>query len=615
MAVFNDGIAETTTPENSDVVTTDVLIVGSGPAGASAALFLSTHGIDNIMITKYRWTANTPRAHITNQRTMEILRDVGVEDEVLAQAVPHHQMGDTIYCESLAGEEIGRRPTWGFRPDRRADYELASPSMPCDLPQTLMEPILVENATKRGTQTQFSTEYISHEQDADGVNVRVRNRLTGHEYTIRARYLIGADGARSRIAEEIDTPFEGAMDIGGSMNIQFKADLSHLVAHRPSILYWVFAPGSNIGGIGAGLVRCVRPWNEWLVVWGYDITGTPPELNDEEAKRIVRNLVGIPDLEMEITGYSLWGNNEQYATHMQKGRVFIAGDAAHRHPPSHGLGSNTSIQDSYNLAWKLAAVLKGHAGEELLETYSVERAPVAKQIVTRANNSSREYGPIFEALGVKDATTEEEFVEKLRLRKEPTAEGAARRKALRAALDNKDYEFNAQGTEIGQFYESSAVVCDGLGRPEVTEDPMLHHQKSTYPGLRLPHAWIGDTLNKQSTHDIATGTGFTVFTGITGRAWAEAAEDLAREWDMEIRAVVIGEGEVHQDLYGDWLRQREVQEDGAILVRPDKHIGWRAHRMVEDPRSALAAVLSTILSNDRVTDGQITEADLVVFQS
>ena len=613
MPAFHDGIAETMAPERNDVVTTDVLIVGSGPAGASAALFLSTHGIANIMITKYRWTANTPRAHITNQRTMEVLRDAGVEDEVLAEAVPHDQMGDTVYCESLAGEEIGRRPIFGYAPDRRADYELASPSMPCDLPQTLMEPILLENATKRGTQTQFSTEYVSHEQDADGVSVLVRNRLSGHEYTIRAKYLIGADGARSKVAEDIDTPFEGAMDIGGSMNIQFKADLSHLVAHRPSILYWVFSPGSNIGGLGAGLIRCVRPWNEWLVVWGYDINGEEPELDEAEAKRIVRKLVGVPDLEMEITGYSLWGNNEQYATHMQKDRVFIAGDAAHRHPPSHGLGSNTSIQDSYNLAWKIAMVLKGHAGDELLETYSVERAPVAKQIVTRANDSGREYAPIFDALGVRDAKNDEEFIEKLKLRKAPTPEGAARRKALRAALNNKDYEFNAQGTEIGQFYDSAATLCDGNGRPAATEDPMLHHQKSTYPGLRLPHAWLGDARNKYSTHDVSTGTGFTVFTGINGRAWAEAAEKLAAETGMEIKAVVIGEGEKHQDLYGDWLRQREVEEDGVILVRPDKHIGWRAHSMVDDPYFALKAVLGTLLSSRGAP--QLTDKDRRLLQT
>lgn len=606
MAIFNDGIAATATPEDG-VVTTDVLIVGSGPAGASAALFLATQGIDNIMITKYRWTANTPRAHITNQRTMEVLRDAGVEDEVLAVATPHDKMGDTVYCETLAGEEIGRRPTWGYRPDRRADYELASPSMPCDVPQTLMEPILLENATKRGTQTQFSTEYLSHTQDDDGVDVRVRNRVSGHEYTIRAKYLIGADGARSKIAEEIGTPFEGAMDIGGSMNIQFKADLSHLVAHRPSILYWVFYPGSNIGGIGAGLIRCVRMWDEWLVVWGYDIKGEEPKLDEEEAKRIVRNLVGVPDLEMEITGYSLWGNNEQYATHMQKGRVFIAGDAAHRHPPSHGLGSNTSIQDSYNLAWKLAAVIKGQAGEELLDTYSVERAPIAKQIVTRANDSGREYRPIFEALGVWDATSEEDFKEKLQLRKQPTEDGARRRLALRKALDYKDYEFNAQGTEIGHFYDSTAILCDGGGRPEVTEDPMLHHQKSTFPGLRLPHAWIGDQTGKVSTHDLATGTGFTVFTGINGAAWKDAAHKVAEKTGIEVKAYVIGEGCEHQDLYGDWLRQREVSEDGVILVRPDKHIAWRAHALVDDPEFALQAVLDIVLSRDGAAT--VTDAD------
>ncbi|MFL4474152.1 FAD-dependent oxidoreductase [Paeniglutamicibacter sp. MACA_103] len=595
MPVFNDGISDTATPQTANVVQTDVLIVGSGPAGSSAALFLSNQGIENIMITKYRWTANTPRAHITNQRTMEVLRDAGIEDQVLAEATPHELMGDTVYCESMAGEEIGRRPTWGLRPDRRADYELASPSMPCDIPQTLLEPIMLKNATMRGTQTQFSTEYLSHTQDADGVSVQVLNRLTGHEYTIRAKYLIGADGARSKVAADIDLPMEGAMDIGGSMNITFKADLAHLAAHRPSILYWVFNPGSNIGGLGAGLIRMVRPWNEWLICWGFDINGEPPVLDNDEAIRVIRNLVGIDDLEVEILGYSLWGNNEQYATHLQKGRVFCAGDAIHKHPPSHGLGSNTSIQDAYNLAWKLAAVIKGQAGEELLETYSVERAPVAKQIVTRANDSGREYKPIFDALGVTDAATDEEFVEKLKLRKENSPEGAARRKALRAALDNKDYEFNAQGTEIGQFYESSAVVSDGGERPVQMDDPMLHHQKSTYPGLRLPHAWIGDRDRKFSTHDIAKGTQFTIFTGITGRAWADAAAEVGARLGIELAAVVIGEGLEVQDLYGDWLRQREVEEDGVILVRPDKHIGWRSHRMAEDPQTALLDVLSSIL--------------------
>src|SRR5580658_6368680 len=409
MPDFDDGRDETEIPSGT-TVKTDVLIVGSGPAGVAAALALSTLGVPNVMITKYRWTANTPRAHITNQRAMEIFRDLGIEDQVLADATPHALVGDTVFCTSIAGEEIGRILTWGTHPAREADYQLASQCLICDIPQTYLEPILVKNATARGTQSRFSTEYLSHTQDDDGVTTTVRDRLTGVTYGIRSRYLIGADGARSLVAEHIGLPYEGQMDIAGSMNITFKADIAAQVAARPSVLYWVIQPGSNVGGIGAGLVRMVRPWNEWLIVWGYDISQPPPVVDEAAAIEIARNLLGLPGLDIEITGTSLWGNNELYATHLQRGRVFGAGDAVHRHPPSNGLGSNTSVQDSYNLAWKLAAVLRGQAGPSLLETYSAERAPVAKQIVMRANQSSREFVQLFDALGVTSAKSEAEMV-------------------------------------------------------------------------------------------------------------------------------------------------------------------------------------------------------------
>src|SRR3954447_5190461 len=329
MPSFDDGQTETDLPSTS-VVTTDVLVVGSGPAGASAALSLATLGIRTIMITKYRWTANTPRAHITNQRAMEIFRDLGIEGQVLADATPHELCGDTVFCTSIAGEEIGRIHPWGTHPAREADYQLASPALVVDIPQTYLEPILVRNATQRGAESRFSTEYLSHTPDDEGVDVHVRDRLTGHEYTIRTKYLIGADGARSKVAADIDLPYEGAMDIAGSINITFKADISAYCDHRPSVLYWVIQPGSNVGGIGAGLVRMVRPWHEWLIVWGYDIAEEPPVVDDAAAVQIVRNLLGMPDLEVEITGTSLWGNNEMYATHLQKRRVFCAGgDAVH----------------------------------------------------------------------------------------------------------------------------------------------------------------------------------------------------------------------------------------------------------------------------------------------
>ncbi|MDQ0821559.1 2,4-dichlorophenol 6-monooxygenase [Arthrobacter sp. V4I6] len=598
MVIFNDGVSETETPDSA-VVETDVLVVGSGPAGSSAALFLSSLGVPNIMITKYRWTANTPRAHITNQRTMEIFRDLGIEDQVLADATPHHMIGDTVFCTSIAGEEIGRVLTWGNHPARHADYELASPSLNCDIPQTYLEPILVRNATMRGTQTQFSTEYLSHSQDDDGVSVRVLNRLTGHEYTIRAKYLIGADGARSKVAADIELPYEGRMDIAGSMNITFKADIAELVGHRPSVLYWVVQPGSNIGGIGAGLVRMVRPWNEWLIVWGFDINEGTPAVSEDDARQIVRNLIGVPDLGVEITGISLWGNNEQYATRLQADRVFCAGDAVHKHPPSNGLGSNTSIQDSYNLAWKLAAVLKGQAGQELLEAYSAERAPVAEQIVTRANRSAREFGKLFEALGIDTAETAEEMLALIESRKDATPEGAAKRAAVQEAMDLKNYEFNAHGVELGQHYVSTAVVGDGTAKPEPGRDPELYYQPTTQPGGRLPHAWVGDNTHKYSPHDLAPYGQFTLFTGVTGEDWTGAAQKVGDQLGITISTVVIGPGREVTDLYFDWARLREVAEDGALLVRPDKHIAWRCHTLPADPEAELRTAAAAILNRSK----------------
>ena len=594
MPIFDDGQKETELPD-STVVETDVLVVGSGPAGASAALFLATLGVANIMITKYRWTANTPRAHITNQRAMEIFRDLGIEDQVLADATPHHLVGDTVFCTSIAGEEIGRIHTWGTSPAREADYQLASPCLTVDIPQNYLEPILTRNATVRGTQTQFSTEYLSHTQDEAGVDVRVLDRLTGHEYTIRARYLIGADGARSKVAADIGLPFEGAMDIAGSMNITFKADISAYVGHRPSVLYWVIQPGSNVGGIGAGLVRMVRPWNEWLIVWGYDINEEPPVVDDAAASQIVRNLLGMPDLKVEITGTSLWGNNEMYATHLQSGRVFCAGDAIHRHPPSNGLGSNTSIQDSYNLAWKLAAVLNGQAAPSLLDSYSIERAPVAERIVKRANKSSREFVDIFVALGVTEAKTEQEMVRQIEERKANTPEGVAKRAALVKAMELKNYEFNAHGVELGQFYESDAVVPDGSTRPGPTRDPDLYYEASTVPGAHLPHAWVGDNRARLAMMDLAPYARFTLITGIAGEAWEDAADKVAHELGVPLETVVIGPGRPVTDLYYDWTKLREVEESGALLVRPDKHIGWRAMSLPDDPEAALRDALAAIL--------------------
>ncbi|MCW0215991.1 MAG: FAD-dependent monooxygenase [Pseudonocardia sp.] len=577
---------------------TDVLVVGSGPAGGGAALALATLGVDHLVITKYRWTANTPRAHITNQRTVEIFRDLGIEDDVLAQGTPHELMGDTVFCTSLAGDEIGRVRTWGTHPAREADYTLASPSPNCDIPQTLLEPIVVGHAASRGSRIRFDTEYLGLEQDGQGVTVSCRDRLTGAEFTIRAKYVIGADGGRSQVAADVGLPFEGEMDIAGSMNIVFHADLTHLVEHRPSVLYWVLQPGSDVGGIGMGVVRMVRPWNEWMAIWGYDISQPAPELDDAEATKIVHELLGDASIPVTIRSTSLWGNNKMVATRYRSGRVFCAGDAVHRHPPSNGLGSNTSIQDSYNLAWKLAYVLRGTAGEGLLDSYDAERAPVGKQIVVRANRSIEEFGPIFEALGLLDSADPEVMRARITARLDDTPEAAEQRVRLRDALEGKNYEFNAHGVELGQRYTSGAVVSDGTPEPAYTRDPELYYHPTTWPGARLPHVWLVDRASgrKLSTHDVVGRGRFGLLTGISGGPWADAAAKVAAQLGIEIAAHVIGPGRDLIDVYEDWARAREVEESGCVLVRPDGHVAWRSGALAADPVAELTAVLTTVLA-------------------
>jgi 2,4-dichlorophenol 6-monooxygenase len=285
-----------------------------------------------------------------------------------------------------------------------------------------------------------------------------------------------------------------------------------------------------------------------------------------------------------------------YATHLHKGRVFCGGDAIHRHPPSNGLGSNTSVQDSYNLAWKFASVINGYAGPELLDTYTPERAPVAEQIVLRANKSAREFADIFTALGFDKAENEQQMAEEIRSRKDNTPEARAKRDALAKALVLKDYEFNCHGVEMGQFYQSSAVLSDGSTKPAPTRDPELYYEPSTVPGSPLPHVWVGDNKNKYSTLDLCPSSQFTLITGIAGEAWAAAAETVAAKLGIPLKAVVIGPGRKVTDLYFDWERMREVGEDGVILVRPDKIIAWRSQDLVADPEAALTHALNTVLS-------------------
>ncbi|ARR53792.1 phenol 2-monooxygenase [Rhizorhabdus wittichii DC-6] len=578
-------------------VETDVLVVGAGPAGAISALLLSTYGIRTIMINKYGSTSPGPRAHITNQRAMEILRDLDLEEPAKALAVPQEKMGH-LFARSLVDEEFGRIYSWSTHPEAKARHDLASPCAICDLPQYYFEPLVTAQCALRGSDVRLRTEYVSHVQDADGVTATLRDLLTDTDYQVRAKYLIGADGARSKVAQDIGLPFEGRMATGdsGSLNIEFTADLSALVQHRPSDMFWLLQTGSGLNGTGVGVLRMVRPWHKWVCVWGYELANGAPQLSTEQARAIVQKLIGTDDIPVTIDGMSTWTINQQYAGRNSAGRVFCMGDAVHRHSPMGGLGLNTSVQDAYNLAWKLAAVIKGQAGAELLASFDAERSPIAKQIVDYTASTFATLPPMFAALGIPPAPTEQDMDLAIARLKEPTEDAAGRRKALRKAIDETIVIFGGgHGVEMNQRYRSGAIVSDGSEDPGFARDERLFHQPSTRPGAHLPHAWLTSDHRRVSTLDLCGKGRFTLLTGLAGSAWAKDAEEVRRELGIDLRVHVIGPGQPYEDAWGDFAAASEVGESGLLLVRPDMFVAWRAADAADAGSGRLLEVMRTIL--------------------
>lgn len=585
--------APTILVKDSEGFDSDVLVVGLGPGGATAALALARYGIRVHGITMYPWVANSPRAHILNQRTAEVMRDLDVEEEIMRQATPWDQMGDSLLTTSLAGPELLRIRAWGTGDDQHGEYVRASPSSMVDIPQPVLEPILIDAALRAGALLSFNTEYVSHAQDGEGVTVHLRDLRTQNEFTQRVRYLVAFDGARSQIAAELELPFVGDLARAGTVYTLFDADLTKYVAHRPSILHWIFNADAGYGDIGMGLLRAVEPWQKWIAGWGFDASQGDPDLSHDTILARIRALIGDPEVEVTITRTSTWFVNEQYATNYQSGRVFIGGDAAHRHPPSNGLGANTSIQDAFNLAWKIAFAVRGIGGQSLLDSYSEERVPVGRQIVTRANQSRRDFAGLREWF---PPNTDDPVSAGLAKLKDPSPSGAKLREDLYQALTAKHYEFNAHGIELNQRYVSCAVVTDPDARAEEwSRDRELTAQSTTRPGAKLPHAWlVGRDGHRMSTLDVIGDGTFRLITGLAGTAWVEASQQIDVPW---LRTVVIGAPGT-EDPYGEWWARREIEEAGAVLVRPDGYIAWRRRSALWDSAAALEELtkaLDTVL--------------------
>ncbi|KAK5722613.1 hypothetical protein LTR15_005844 [Elasticomyces elasticus] len=591
-------------PHMDGPIETPFLIVGAGPAGSALASFLASYGMTGIMLSTAPGTAKEPRAHITNPAALECLRDIGLEEEVLSVATPQSHMEHTRWCHDMAGVEYARIHSWGNQPHRRGEYDAASPCHHVDVPQTLLEPILVKNAINKGWKMRFDTTFVKFERDfPDGpITSTISDNLTGHTYRIRSKYLFGCDGARSNIIRQLDIPLIKEPGQGLAINVLVEADLEKYMKHRTGNLHWIMQPElEHPPWAWVCINRMVKSWHEWMFIIfpepGFTDLRVRPS-NDEYMKRI-RQFIGDDDVPVKILDVSKWYINEIVAERYSDGNIFCMGDAVHRHPPLNGLGSNTCVQDAFNLAWKVAYAERGLASPKVLASYSAERQPIGEGVIRRANQGLRDHQGAWEALGMMAPEVEERKRQHAEL-SAPTVAGQKRRDRLREMIAYTEHEFGGIGVEMNQRYNSGAVYLKDekdAQRPP-PEDPVLEYQSSTYPGSRLPHAWINRRIPNQenkSTIDLVGHGKFCLITGVGGEAWKEAASHAAKDCGIDVNSYSVGWTQDWEDVYGDWARRREIGEDGCVLVRPDRTVCWRSMSMRDDCNEALLRVLKVVL--------------------
>ncbi|OAP54411.1 hypothetical protein AYL99_11512 [Fonsecaea erecta] len=592
-------------------VETDCLIVGAGPAGASLACFLTNYGIRVMVISDAPGTTATPRAHLVNMAGLECLRDLGLEDECLRLGNRGDALNSIRWCYSITGVEYGRIHAWGAGPTKMGEVADISPCASLDLPQTYLEPILVRYATTHGVKCLFNTCFAELEQDSHGCVTTAVNKILGQKFKIRSRYVFGCDGARSPVAAQIGLSYNVQPSGGVAYNILFNADLGDIMKHQTGHLHWIMQPDTELEHGVAPVLRMVKPWHQWILVVfpkpGVDIKAFgSSQAATNQVNDLIQAVIGDDSISFEVVDISSWRINETAAEFYSKQNVFCLGDAVHRHPPIFGLGSNTCIQDAYNLAWKAALVVQRKASPALLNTYNVERQPVGQDLVKWSNELLRNHATVWGAIGMFEETKEARIQANKEL-SEASEAGKLRRQQLFDALERHRGEGDSVGMMMNQWYSNTSTAVyladeDGPQAP-FPGNYLTQARVSTYPGNRLPHAWLSKDVPSQeiSTVDLAGKSAFSLFTGHGGDGWKAAARTVGDKLGVPINAFAIGFGLDYADKYRDWTKRREVDEDGCVLVRPDRYVAWRAQRMGPPSSSSrceekLEQVLRAILS-------------------
>jgi 2-polyprenyl-6-methoxyphenol hydroxylase-like FAD-dependent oxidoreductase len=539
-----------------------VLIVGGGPVGLSAALLLAKHGIRSMLVERHSGTSRLPKARLVNTRTMEVLRQCGIESDVRQAGLSPSKAHYLIRARSVAGEELERREAT-FTPGALAHF---SPTTACSCAQHELEPVLLGAIRENGlTYVCFRHELRSFEQDGTGVSATVSDAQGGMQ-AVRAAYLVGADGAQSTVRQAMRICMRGTRGLSHYIALHFRADLSRWLVDRSP--YMIFIEGRY----GPGPLLTVNGADEWQYMWQRDpgSVDRPPSSNDGRSLDVLRTVIGVPDLQIEILNEVPWTANALVADRYSVGRVFLAGDAAHEMTPSGGFGMNTGIQDVHNLAWKLAAVLQGHATPRLLETYEAERLPVGSRMTQQSQRN----------LSVVER-------------------GQARTTMTRASNDRASAPqlLSEWGLILGAAYASEAVIADGTMSPEVP-DPVTDYAPVARPGHRAPHVWIGCRGTRLSTLDLF-GQGFVLLAGEDGQIWELVGRHVRTLLGVALCVYVISaDGDV-RDRHGKFSEVYGIGRAGAVLVRPDGHVAWRTENAGVDPEAALRTALAQILGRTR----------------
>jgi putative polyketide hydroxylase len=528
-----------------------VLISGGGPVGLTTSLLLSQHGVDSLLVERHPGTALTPKARGINARTMEIFRQCGIDAAIRDAGLAEGRLGLIVWAETLAGKEIERRV-----PGRATAKNMAAtPVKNCLCAQDDLEPVIRRFAEQAGGPgaLRFNTELTSFSQAPGSVTGTLTDRTTGAETPFRARYLIAAEGAQSRVRRALGVKMAGEQNVYDSVNILFHADLTQWVEHRPAALYFVEQQD----------LRATFLTINGRDRWGFLIHSPtkygwqPQDFTPEFCAALIRKGVGVPDLDVSVLGIGPWQASAIVADRYRVGDVFLAGDAAHEMPPTGGFGLNTGVQDVHNLAWKIAAVLRGKANQSLLDSYHAERQPFG-EIVTRNSLAN--------ALSMgRDARQSN-------------------------VLPRREF-LNEQGLIFGACYESMAVVPDDTPRI-VVDDPVTEYVPSARPGSRAPHVWLTRGNERISTIDLF-GPHFVLLAGADGDPWRRAAQAIGPSWPPLVVFTIGMDGDLG-DPDGAWHETYGVGTEGAVLVRPDGHVAWRSRSGVSNPVQVLRAALDCL---------------------